>query len=288
MENILEVSNLSKSWPGFKLDQVSFSIPRGHIVGFIGPNGAGKTTTIKLIMNLMCKDSGQIQVFGQDHIRFQKQIRDRIGFVYDEGYFYELLDIVLIKQLIAPFYSRWDEKAFQYYVSAFQIPVKPKFKDLSRGEKMKFSLALALSHNAELIIMDEPTSGLDPVFRNELLDILADLIQDESKSILFSTDITSDLQRIADYICFIHQGNIVFHEDIDTVLNQYMVVKGPKEVLNEATRPLFIGIREHAFGFEAMSQETGEVSRLMGDRVKLEKANLEDIMLYTVRGSSHV
>ncbi len=288
MENILEVRNLSKSWPGFKLNQVSFSIPRGNIMGFIGPNGAGKTTTIKLIMNLMHKDSGQIQIFGQDHIRFQKQIRDRIGFVYDEGYFYEHLDIVLIKQIIAPFYSRWDEKAFLHYVRKFNIPIKPKYKDLSRGEKTKFSLALALSHNAEFIIMDEPTSGLDPVFRSELLDILADLLQDDNKSILFSTHITSDLQRIADYICFIHQGKIILHEDINSILNQYIIIKGPSEVLSETTRPLFTGIREHSFGFEAMSQETREVSRLMGDRVVIEKANLEDIMLYTVRGSSHV
>ena len=288
MENILEVSNLSKAWPGFKLNQVSFNIPRGYIMGFIGPNGAGKTTTIKLIMNLIHKDSGQIAVFGQDHIKFQKQIRDRIGFVYDEGYFYEHLDIILIKQIIAPFYSRWDEKAFQQYIRAFRIPVKPKFKDLSRGEKMKFSLALALSHNAEFIIMDEPTSGLDPVFRNELLDILANLMQDDNKSILFSTHITSDLQRISDYICFINQGEIIFYEDIDTVLNQYMVVKGPSEALNETTRPLFIGIREHSFGFEALSQQTKEVSRLLGNQVNIEKADLEDIMLYTVRGSNHV
>ncbi|PKM78187.1 MAG: sodium ABC transporter ATP-binding protein [Firmicutes bacterium HGW-Firmicutes-15] len=288
MENILEVNNLSKSWPGFNLDQVSFSIPRGYIMGFIGPNGAGKTTTIKLIMNLIHKDSGEIKVFGQDHIRFQKEIRDRIGFVYDEGYFYEHLDIVVIKQIIAPFYSRWDEKAFQQYVREFHIPVKPKFKDLSRGEKMKFSLALALSHNAEFIIMDEPTSGLDPVFRNELLDILADLMQDDTKSILFSTHITSDLQRIADYICFIKQGKIVFCQDMETVLNQHIVVKGPSDILNETTRPLFTGLREHSFGFEAMSRDAAEVSRLMGDRVKIEKVNLEDIMLYTVRGDSRV
>jgi len=288
VEYILEIDNLIKSWPGFTLDLKSLNLPKGYILGFIGPNGAGKTTTIKLIMNLINKDSGQIKVFGQDHIRFQKQIRDRIGFVYDEGYFYEHLDPVLIKQIIAPFYSLWDEKAFKYYINKFQIPLKPKFKDLSRGEKTKFSLALALSHNAEFIIMDEPTAGLDPVFRHELLDILANLMQDETKSILFSTHITSDLQRIADYICFIHQGKIVFYQDIDTVLNNYIVVKGPNELLNEETRRLFSGIREHSYGFEAMSRDIPEVRRLMDERVVIDRASLDDIMLYTVREDKNV
>ena len=288
MDNVLEINNLIKSWPGFTLNLESLNLPKGYITGFIGPNGAGKTTTIKLIMNLIHKDSGQIKVFGQDNIRFQKQIRDRIGFVYDEGYFYEHLDPVLIKQIIAPFYSRWDEKAFQHYVNKFQIPLKPKFKDLSRGEKTKFSLALALSHNAEFIIMDEPTAGLDPVFRQELLDILSGLMQDDTKSILFSTHITSDLQRIADYICFIHQGKIVFHEDTDFILNNYIVVKGPNELLNEKTRSLFSGIREHSYGFEAMSRDRPEVRGLMDERVIIDRAGLEDIMLYTVREDSRV
>ncbi|MEN6328237.1 MAG: ABC transporter ATP-binding protein [Syntrophomonas sp.] len=287
MENILEISGLCKTWPGFKLDQISFSIPRGYIMGFIGPNGAGKTTTIKLIMSLINKDSGQIKIFGQDHIKNQKSIRDRIGFVYDEDYFYETLNPIELKQIIAPFYSQWDEAAFYNYFGQFSIPAKVKFKNLSKGEKMKFALALALSHNAEFIILDEPTSGLDPVFRSELLDILAGLIQDERKSILFSTHITSDLQRIADYICFINQGRIVFCEELDNVLNRYVLVKGPGEILNEENRSLFTGIRSHAFGFEALSDRPQDVKRRWGEQIVMEKASLEDIMLCIIRGNKH-
>jgi ABC-2 type transport system ATP-binding protein len=185
MENILEVKNLCKSFPGFTLDDVSFDLPAGYIMGFIGPNGAGKTTTIRLIMDLIHKDSGEVLIFGQDHIRQQKKVRDNIGFVYDESHFYEELNVMQIRRILAPFYSRWDEPAFQGYLHRFNIPSKPKFKSLSRGEKMKFALAMALSHQAQLIIMDEPTSGLDPVFRNELLEILADLMQDENKLYCF-------------------------------------------------------------------------------------------------------
>ncbi|MEN6349366.1 MAG: ABC transporter ATP-binding protein [Syntrophomonas sp.] len=288
MENILEVSHLCKTFPGFKLDDVSFNIPRGYIMGFIGPNGAGKTTTIKLIMNLIHKDSGQIKIFGQDYSKFQKAVRDRIGFVYAESYFYEDLSSIENKQIIAPFYNRWNEKAFKHYFNEFKIPSKPKFKNLSRGEKMKFALALALSHEAELIILDEPTSGLDPVFRNELLDILADELQDNKRSVLFSTHIITDLERIADYICFINQGKIVFCQDIDSVLNEYIVVKGPLNILTEANRALLIGTREHSFGFEALSSNIPEVKHLLGEKVIMEKPGLEDIMLYTVRGDKVV
>ena len=288
MENVLEVSNLSKSFSEFKLDHISFNIPRGYIMGLIGPNGAGKTTTIKLIMNLMHKDSGKIEVFGKDHVKYQKEIRDRIGFVYEEGYFYETLNPIELKQILAPFYSQWNEKTFRNYLAEFHIPPKVKFKNLSKGEKMKFALTLALSHNPELIIMDEPTSGLDPVFRSELLDILADLLQDDKKSILFSTHITSDLQKIADYICFINQGKIVFCEDIDSVLSRNIVVKGPNSFLNEKTRSLFSGIREHSYGFEALSNMPNELHSLLNEQVVAEKASLEDIMLYTVRGNKNV
>lgn len=176
---MLEIKNLTKDFNKFKLDNVSFKLEPGYIMGFIGPNGAGKSTTIKLIMNLLKKDSGEIKVFGKDHIQFEKEIKNRIGFVYDESYFYEDLTIRQMKNIISPFYKKWDEKLFNKYIKDFDLDLNQKIKKLSKGMKMKFSLAIALSHNADLIIMDEPTSGLDPIFRSEILDVLYSIIQDE-------------------------------------------------------------------------------------------------------------
>ncbi len=172
MENILEINNLNKSYKGFSLKNVSFSLKPGFVMGFIGPNGAGKSTTIKLIMNLIKKDSGIINIFGKDNIDNEKEVKSKIGFVYDENYYYEDLTIKDMKNILAPFYANWDNKVYEKYIKDFKLPSNKKIKDLSKGMKMKFSLAIALSHKAELIIMDEPTAGLDPVFRSELLDIL--------------------------------------------------------------------------------------------------------------------
>ena len=202
---MLEINNLSKEfYEGFKLDNISFKLEPGYIMGFIGPNGSGKSTAIKLIMNLLKKDSGEIKIFGKDNIKSEIEIKDRIGFVYDEPYFYDNLTINHMKNIIAPFYSKWDDDLFQKYLRDFELGNDYKIKKLSKGMKMKFALAIALSHHAELIIMDEPTSGLDPIFRREILDILHNIIQDENTSIFFSTHITTDLEKIADYITYIN------------------------------------------------------------------------------------
>ncbi len=185
MDYILEVKDLRKEFKNFTIDDISFKLEPGYIMGFIGPNGAGKSTTIKLIMNLLKKDGGEIKIFGKDHVKYEKEIKDRIGFVYDENYYYEDLTINQMKSIVAPFYSRWDNNQFNYYIKEFDLNPRVKIKTLSKGMKMKFSLAIALSHHADLIIMDEPTSGLDPVFRREILDILYNIIQDDTKSIFF-------------------------------------------------------------------------------------------------------
>ena len=284
MANILEVNNLSKKFKGFHLDNVSFSIPYGYVMGFIGPNGAGKTTTIKLIMNLLNKDGGEIRVFGRDHQDFEKEIKQKIGFVYEECYYYEDLSVTEMKRVIAPFYRDWDEPVFQRYLVRFGLPAGKKIKELSRGMKMKFSLAVALSHHADLIILDEPTSGLDPVFRDEFLEILRELMQDEAKGVLFSTHITPDLDKIADYICFIDKGSIVFCDVKDEILNKYNIVKGGRDLLTEETRSLFISIKESDFGFQALCGDTARIKSQLGDRVIVEKAGLDDIILYTIRG----
>lgn len=282
MNNILEIKNLRKEYNDFTLKDISFNLEKGYIMGFIGPNGAGKSTTIKLIMNLIKKQSGEIKIFGKDNVKDEREIKQKIGFVYDENYYYEDLTIRDIKKIVAPFYKYWDDKAFNKYLKDFNLNPAKKIKTLSKGMKMKFSLAIALSHNADLIIMDEPTSGLDPVFRCEILDILYELIQDENKSVFFSTHITTDLEKIADYITFINNGEIIFSESKDQILDKYAIIKGSKELLDSDTEKEFINIRRNSFGFEALTDNVNKIKRLFQKDVIIDKASLEDIMIYTV------
>lgn len=288
MDNILEIKNLNKSYDSFSLRNINFTLHKGYIMGFIGPNGAGKSTTIKLIMNLVKKDSGSIKVFGMDNITHEKSIKQKIGFVYDENYYYEELTIKEMKNIIAPFYKEWNNKIFDKYIKDFELPLNKKIKELSKGMKMKFSLAVALSHNAELIIMDEPTAGLDPIFRSELLDILYNIIQDENIGIFFSTHITTDLEKIADYITFINKGQIIFSEEKDKVLEDYAIIKGKRELLDKDVKKDFIAVRENSYGFEALTNNLQKAKRILGEGALLERPTLEDIMVYTVRGSKNV
>lgn len=288
MNEILDVRNLTKNYPGFSLNNISFTLEKGYIMGFIGPNGAGKTTTIRLIMNLIRRDSGEIKVFGLDNIKDELEVKERIGFVYDENYFYNELSVLEMKKIIAPFYSRWDDSVFKDYLDRFELSPRKKIKDLSRGMKMKFSLVISLSHHADLLLLDEPTSGLDPIFRSELLDILAEIIQDENKSIFLSTHLTADLDKIADYITFINRGKLVFCDAKDTIMERYALVKGDNELLDEDLKREFVGINQSKYGFTGLTRDVQRASQVFGSSVLIEKASLEDIMLYTVGGNSHV
>ncbi|NLI89108.1 MAG: ABC transporter ATP-binding protein [Epulopiscium sp.] len=287
MDYILEVNKLRKEFKDFTLKDISFNLEPGYIMGFIGPNGSGKSTTIKLIMNLLKKNSGEIKVFGKDHLKYEKEIKDRIGFVYDENYYYEDLSIKQMKNIVASFYSQWDDRKFNNYIKEFNLNPRAKIKTLSKGMKMKFSLAVALSHNAQLIIMDEPTSGLDPVFRREILDILHEIIQDEKKSIFFSTHITTDLEQIADYITFINNGEVVFSQPKDDLIERYGLVKGGMDILDDNLRREFIGLRETSLGFEGLSSNIDRIKDKLGEDLLIEKASLEDIMVHSVRGRAN-
>lgn len=288
MDYILEVKDLCKRFDeDFELKSISFKLEPGFIMGFIGANGSGKTTTIKLIMNLLRKNSGEIKIFGKDHIKFEKEIKDRIGFVYDDLYFYENLTIEEMKEIIAPFYSKWDDEQFYKYLKEFSLYSDKKIKELSKGMKMKFSLAIALSHHADFIIMDEPTAGLDPIVRRELLDILYNIMQDEKKSIFFSTHITTDLEKIADYITFIDKGEMVFSKSIDEISDTYKLIKGDSLLLNNLDKDEFIGMREHNLGFEALV-DAKILNELAREDIVVEKASLEDIMYYHIKGNKNV
>lgn len=283
MEPILEVKNLRKSFKDFSLKDISFSLERGFIMGFIGPNGAGKSTTIKLIMNLLKRDAGEIKVFGLDNVKDEMKVKNKIGFVYDENYFYEELTVGEMKRVIAPFYKEWDDEVFKKYIRDFNLSTEKKIKDLSKGMKMKFSLAIALSHDAQLLIMDEPTSGLDPIVRSELLEILSYIIQDEKRGVFFSTHITSDLDKIADYVTLLNNGEIIFSKQKDEILENYGIVKGSKELLDRDTLKNFIGVRENQFGFEGLVKDRNQVKRLFKEKVVIDKPSLEEIMLYYTR-----
>ena len=284
MEKILELNQVTKRYDSFELNIDHLTLERGYIMGFIGPNGAGKSTTIKLIMNLVKKDGGKIRLFGLDHVENELAIKERIGFVYDHFPFYDELTADEMKNMIRPFYRRWDEDLFQQYVRNFDLPIKKRIKHFSKGMKMKLALAIALSHHAELLIMDEPTSGLDPLIRRELLEVLQALMEDEKKAVFFSTHITSDLDRVADYITMIDRGRILFSMPKDDLLENYRLVKGSHEILDKMDPALLVGVKRHRFGFEALSNDKKAIQRQLGDAVLLEKPTLEEVMIFSIAG----
>ncbi|MDC1541913.1 ABC transporter ATP-binding protein [Candidatus Pseudothioglobus singularis] len=283
-ENVVEMEHVHKSFKGFELKDLSITVKQGFVTGFIGANGAGKTTTIKLMMNLLQPDRGSISLFGMDYKHHEKEIKQRIGFVFDSNVFYEHLTLHEMKNIIKPAYDNWDDALFYHYADMFELPLKKKIKTFSKGMMMKASLTIALSHQAELIIMDEPTSGLDPIFRRELLEILHELMEDEEKTIFFSTHITTDLDRIADYITFIHNGRHMFTKAYHDIEEEYAIVKGGTDLLDWDTEKEFIGIRKTKHGFEALAANRKRIEKIFSDMVILEKPTLEDIMLYTKKG----
>ncbi len=220
-QNAIEINNLCKTYKGFTLDNISLSIPRGTIMGFVGQNGAGKSTTIKAILNIIKNDSGTINVFGMDHIIDEKKIKKRIAVVFDENPFNDVLNAKEINMIMQRIYSKWETHTFMNYLERFGLPINKAIGQFSKGMKMKFQIAVALSHNAELLIMDEPTSGLDPVVRNEILDVFEEYVKDGTHTIFLSSHITSDLERIADSITYIHNGRLLLTDTKENILKHY-------------------------------------------------------------------
>ncbi|GAF63422.1 ABC transporter ATP-binding protein [Bacillus sp. TS-2] len=287
MENVIQMNDVSKSFKEFQLQNMSFSIKKGFVTGFIGANGSGKTTILKMLLNLIKPDSGQISIFGLDLQKHEKEIKERIGVVFDENILFESMSIHEMKKIIAPAYGEWDEGDFQYYLDKFELPQKQPINKFSKGMKMKASLAFALSHQAELLLMDEPTAGLDPTFRRELLQLLRELMLDENKSILFSSHITTDMDRIADYITFIDHGAHVFTKEFYQIEKEYAVVRGNIELLDQDTEREFLSIEKLDSSFEALTNQVFKVENLFGEEVLIEKASLEDIMYFTKRRRAH-
>lgn len=283
MSDILTVDGLNKLYGKFSLTDVTFSLPEGCITGFIGINGAGKTTTLRTLLGLSNKLSGDIQFFGLDMDKNARQIKDRIGVVLDDGCFYDELSLSEMKSVISSAYTSWSEKDFKRYMDMFSLDPKQKINTLSKGMRMKYALALALSHNAELLIMDEPTDGLDPLIRDQLLKILAEYMENGGKGVFFSTHITSDLDKIADMLIMIDDGQIVFQEEKDTLLDTYRIVKGDIKFLTDDVRKLIMNISETAFGFIGITKQVSKVRSYIPD-VIVERPTIEDIMLGNIGG----
>ncbi|MCA1040046.1 ABC transporter ATP-binding protein [Bacillus infantis] len=288
MENVVEFKNVAKEFKSFSIKDINFQVKQGFITGFIGGNGAGKSTTIKMMMNLLKPDQGEIKIFGLDYKTHEKDIKERIGFVYDGNVFYEGMNLKDIKRIVGPAYKRWDDRMFYQYVEQFELPLNKAIKTFSKGMQMKASLAIALSHHAELIIMDEPTSGLDPIFRREMLDLLQELMLDDRRTIFFSTHITTDLDRIADYIAFLQNGRLVFNQSVHEVAENYALVKGGLELLDRDTEKAFVHIHRASTGFEALTDNIELVNNTFGHSVVVEQASLEDIMYYMKGRKSYV
>ena len=281
MDNALEIKGLCKQYEGFALENVSFTLPRGAVMGFIGENGAGKTTTIKSILNLIRRDAGAIRVLGLDNIKDERAVKERIGVVLEDGCFLNTLNARQVDTLMGKAYQNWHPEQFFGFMKRFGIDERKKIKDYSKGMRMKLSIAAALSHGAELLIMDEPTSGLDPVVRDEVLDLFYDFMQDEGHAILLSSHITSDLDKIADYITFIHGGSIVLSEPRDELLDTYGVLHCTADQLAALDPAAVRAKRGGAFGCEALVRRGG-----VPENWAVEPVNIEQIMLFLTRGEN--
>lgn len=282
-ENILQIKDVSKKYTQFQLQHINLNLPKGSIMGFVGENGAGKTTTIKLILNMIQKDTGEIKVFGLDHIKNEMEIKEKIGVVLDEGFFYENFNTKQINKVMKQMYKNWKESTYDNYLKEFKLPQDKPIKEYSKGMKMKLSIAVALSHNPQLLILDEPTSGLDPIIRNEILDIFMNFIQEEEKAILFSSHITSDLDKIADYITFIHEGKLVFTKTKDQ-LNEYGVLKCGLADMAKIDKKDQIGIRKNKFGCEILVENRNNM-KIKYPSYPIDSTTIEEIMLFITRGN---
>ena len=283
-ENAIEIKNLTKRYDGFTLDNVSFNVPKGSIMGFIGQNGAGKTTTINSLLNILKWDSGEIRLLGKEMPEHEYEVKEQIAAIFDMLPFNDDLSARQLTKIMGGIWKEWDAERFENYLDRFQLPYKKKFGQFSKGMKMKLQIAAGLSHNAKLLIMDEATTGLDPVVRNEILDIFLEYLQDEDNSILMSSHITSDLEKVADMVTFIDKGKILITGIKDEILDSHGVVKCSKKDLKDFEREDYISARVTDFGAEVMVSDRDKASKKFSGAV-IDKTTLEEIMLFYVNQS---
>jgi len=289
MNDIVEINNLKKAYRGFVLDNISFNIPKGSILGLIGPNGAGKTTTIKILMDMVQPQSGSVRIFGLDHRKNIKHVRDRVGYVGEEQYYYGDKTVAWTGKFVSGFFENWDTNTFQKLLTAFAISRTKKTKELSKGMRVKLSLAIALSHNPELMILDEPTAGLDPVIRREVLELLRTFPEDGKKSVLISSHITDDITRIADYVVFLVNGEIVLSESKDELLSKWKRIHYKHGALDSRTVDMLASRKTHMFGNSGVTNDYPAIKErleegLAREEVKVENVDLDDVLIALVEG----
>ncbi len=284
MTNSIEIKGLRKAYDHFALEEIDLTLPGGAIMGLIGENGAGKTTLIKCILNLIHRDAGEITLMGMDNIKQEKLAKQEIGVVLDECFFHESLHAGGVEQILGPVFNTWDHALFVHYLDKFSLPEKRIIKEYSRGMKMKLSLAAALAHRPRLLILDEATSGLDPVVRDEILEEFLAFISDEAHSILVSSHITSDLEKVADYITYIHKGRVALAGEKDTILEQYGRLVCTREQLDAVARENIVGVRHSQFGSEALVRDRRQLRR-QHPSLAVEDVTLDEIMVFVGRGN---
>lgn len=281
METALTVQHLTKKFDAFALKDVSFQVPTGRIVGFIGENGAGKSTTINCILNELTIEEGSIELLQETELT--SDIKQRIGIVFDENNFYDTLELHQIDKMMARIYTNWSKAAFAQYCNKFTLPMKRKIADYSRGMKMKLSLAIALSHQSELLILDEPTSGLDPVMREDVLEVFLDFVQDERHSILLSSHISTDLEKIADEIVFIRNGEIVFQKEKDELLYQYGILRCTSSQFDTLDPADILRCRKQELSWAVLIKDKEAMKRKYAG-MTIDSANLDEVMLLYAKG----
>lgn len=282
MDNILEVRNLTKQYADFTLDHVSFSIPKGTIMGLIGENGAGKSTTINAILDLIHKDDGTVTFWGQE-LSSAKQLKEDIGVVFDGINFYETLTAAKVGKISQTAYKQWDDRLYREYLNRFQLPTDKEIKTFSKGMKMKLCIAVALSHRPKLLILDEATSGLDPVMRDDILDVFLEFVQDEEHSIMISSHITTDLEKVADTITFIHQGKVLFCKAKDELRYQYGIIRCGAAVFDEIDKSEILAYRKEDYQWNVLVADKEKARRRYKNAV-VDDAAIDDIMLLYVKG----
>lgn len=279
----LAIRGLTKRYSGFALEDISLTLPQGAILGFVGENGAGKTTTLKALLGLIHPDAGEIQILGMDPRRQEKEVKSQIGVVFDECNFHETLRLKDVDRIMAGIYPTWNHGLFRQYAQQFDLPEKKTVKEYSKGMKMKLSIAAALGHEPKLLILDEATSGLDPIMREEILDVFLDFIQDEQHAVLLSSHITSDLDKVADSIAFIHQGRLVFQRTKDELQDQMGVLKCGAADFGTLDAADVLRFRKGQFGYEVLLPDRRDFLRRHPGSL-VDPASVEEIMLFYVRG----
>lgn len=282
MDTIIQVENLTKQYSDFKLDHVSFSIPKGTIMGLIGENGAGKSTTIKAMLDLINKDDGEVTFWGKK-LSSSKQLKEDIGVVFDGINFYETLTPIKVGKISSAAYKQWDERLYRDYLKRFQLPADKEIKTLSKGMRMKLCIAVALSHKPKLLILDEATSGLDPVMRDDMMDVFLEFVQDENHSILMSSHITTDLEKVADYITFIHEGKVLFCKTKDELRYHYGIIRCGAGVFDQIDKEEILAFRKDDYQWNVLVADK-EKARKKYKTAVVDDATIDDILLLYVKG----